>query len=46
MSILSDAPDKLVRKMVVAFLPNEYVLKTTLSNGAILNLPMAKARGF
>ena len=36
MSILSDAPDKLVRKMVVAFLPSEYVLRTRLSNGAIV----------
>jgi FkbM family methyltransferase len=36
MSILSDAPDRLVRKMVVAFLPSEYVLRTRLSNGAIV----------
>jgi FkbM family methyltransferase len=31
-----NSPGKLVRKMVVAFLPNEYVLKTRLSNGAIV----------
>jgi FkbM family methyltransferase len=31
-----NSPGKLVRKMVVAFLPNEHVLTTRLSNGAVV----------
>jgi hypothetical protein len=31
-----NSPGKLLRKMVVAFLPNEYVLTIRLSNGAVV----------